>query len=89
MIKLNEKLYIDADTNNYILVSPRGTNKKGEPIYVTLGFYNSIETLLNGIGKNELREYISKKEIDNLDGLAKEMRKVRRLIEEFTKTCNL
>ena len=89
MIKINEKLFIQADSNNYILVAPRGKDKEGKQIYITLGFYSSLSTLLDGIEKHELREYISKKEINSVSDLFNEVKKLEKLIQDFTKECKL
>ena len=58
MIKVSEKLFINADSKNYILQNK--VISKGEERMEAIGFYTSLEDLLYGIIKHDLRKFISK-----------------------------
>ena len=57
MIKISDDIFIDADINNYILKKKvqRKKNDQVKEVFEVLGFYSSIEQLLLGVIKKELR----------------------------------
>lgn len=74
MIKINERYYINANSNCYVLqektkIQDKESKNYGKEIYKDLGYYVTIENLLNGVLKKETREYISKETENNLKDL--------------------
>lgn len=90
MIKINEKYFIDADNNNFVLKEYLGkrlnkkTNEK-EDAYEIWGYYNTIESTLNGLVKKELRKFISKQEINNLNDLQQKIDNLHKFIAKKLK----
>lgn len=71
MVKINEKYFISADSNNYILqekstVKDKESKNFGQDVYTSLGYYQSLEGVLNGVLKNETRLFLNKSEINSL-----------------------
>jgi len=90
MIKVNEKYYINANTNCYILqekttVQDKESKNYGQPVFKDLGNYVSIENCLKGIFKTELRKFISKEEENNLKELVNKIRE----LETYLKSLRL
>lgn len=90
MIKINEKYFIDADNNNFVLKEYLGTrlNKKTnekEDAYEIWGYYNTIESTLNGLVKKELRKFISKQEINSLNDLQQKIDDLHKFIAKKLK----
>lgn len=85
MIKISDDIFIDADINNYILKkkAQRKKDDQVKEVFEVLGFYSSIEQLLLGLIKKELRKYISKKEEMDVQSLIREIRKLERKVKEF------
>ena len=85
MIKISDDIFIDADINNYILKKKvqRKKDDQVKEVFEVLGFYSSIEQLLLGLIKKELRKYISKKEEMDVQSLIREIRKLERKVKEF------
>jgi len=81
MIKVSEKLFINADSKNYILQNK--VISKGEERMEAIGFYTSLEDLLYGIIKHDLRKFISKKEIEDVQALIKELKEIDRKVKEL------
>jgi hypothetical protein len=76
MIKINDRYYINANSNCYTLqektkIQDKESKNYGKEIYKDLGYYVTIESLLNGVLKKETREYISKEEENSLKDLRK------------------
>jgi hypothetical protein len=74
MIKINNRYYINANSNCYTLqektkIQDKESKNYGKEIYKDLGYYVTIESLLNGVLKKETREYISKDEENSLKDL--------------------
>lgn len=90
MIKINEKYFIDADNNNFVLKEYLGkrlnkkTNEK-EDAYEIWGYYNTIESTLNGLVKKELRKFISKQEINSLNDLQQKIDDLHKFIAKKLK----
>lgn len=90
MIKINEKYFIDADNNNFVLKEYLGkrlnkkTNEK-EDTYEIWGYYNTIESTLNGLVKKELRKFISKQEINSLNDLQQKIDDLHKFIAKKLK----
>ena len=85
MIKINDKYYIDADSNSYTLkekiniTSKDGEEKEG---YKDLGHYVSLESCCCGLVKKETRHFISNSEEGSLKEL---IAKVKELEVMFKK----
>jgi hypothetical protein len=90
MIKINEKYFIDADNNNFVLKEYLGkrlnkkTNEK-EDAYEIWGYYNTIESALKGLVKRELRKFISKQEINSLNDLQQKIDDLHKFIAKKLK----
>jgi len=90
MIKINEQYYINADTNCYILkerkkIQDENSKNYGELVYRDLGYYVSLEQLLNGLMKKELRKFIAKDTENSIKDLVAEIKKLK----EFIKSLNI
>lgn len=90
MIKINEKYYITADANQYVLqektvVQDKGSKNHGKEAYITRGYYPTIEGCLNGIIKKESREYILKQYIVSIEEAINKMENIRQEITNSTK----
>ena len=81
---------IDADNNNFVLKEYLGkrlnkkTNEK-EDAYEIWGYYNTIESTLNGLVKKELRKFISKQEINSLNDLQQKIDDLHKFIAKKLK----
>ena len=97
MIKVNDKYYIDATSNCYVLrerisgqdvdsviVDDKGYVRK-DRMYNDLGYYTTIEGLLQGILKTELRKFIAKSTENTLQDLVKEIQR----LNDYIKNLNL
>lgn len=74
MIKINERYYINANSNCYVLqektkIQDKKSKNFGKETYKDLGYYVTIENVLEGILKKEIREYINKETENNLKDL--------------------
>ena len=82
MIKITDKYFLDADSNNFMLKEKTINKDKksknfGKEDYNTLGYYSTIESALKGLVKSELRKFIGKSKIQEVEDLTKK-------IEELT-----
>ena len=83
MIKINEEYFINADSQNYILqkktkVKDPESKNFGQEIYLNLGYYSTLDSCINGIIKNETRNFISKNNIKSLEDLQKYIKKLEK-----------
>lgn len=90
MIKVTDRFYIDANTNCYVLkektiVSDKDSKNYGQEVFKDLGYYTNLESLLNGILKTTTREFIARKEENNIYNLIKEIKRA----EEYLKDLKL
>jgi hypothetical protein len=74
MIKINDRFYINADTNCYMLqektiVQDEKSKNFGQEQFKVLGYYTTIESCLEGVLKVTTREFISKEELTSLKDL--------------------
>ena len=88
MIKITEKYYLDADSKNYILkergvIASEDSKNFGEEKYTDLGFYASLESAVKGLVTISTREYISKKSMNSVEELIKEIRDLKTFIESL------
>ena len=88
MIKINERFYINANSNQYILqekttIQDKESKNYGKEIFKDLGYYVSLEGALKGIYKTKLREFIGKEKENNIEDLLKEMKKIEEELEKF------
>ena len=85
MVKINEKYYIDADTNNYTLKEKTiVTSKNGEKSdgYKDLGYYTTLDSLFNGIVKYETRKFISETEDSTIKELLNKINEIETFLKE-------
>lgn len=88
MIKINERFYINANSNCYVLqektkIQDKESKNYGKEIFKDLGYYVSLEGVLNGIYKRKLREFIGKEKENSIEDLLKEMKKIEKQLEKF------
>ena len=88
MIKVTDRFYIDADTKNYVLkekttVQDTESQNYGKEVFKDLGYYQTIESCLNGILKTTTREFISKNEINTIQDLKSYIKSFREYLESL------
>lgn len=74
MIQINDRFYINADTNCYMLqekviIQDETSKNYGKEQFRILGYYTTIEGCLQGLLKTTTREFISKETKNNLKDL--------------------
>ena len=89
MIKIDDKFFIDADSNSYTLkekdkIQDEKSKKYGEEVFRDRGYYVTLEGVLNGYLKAQTREFVQNNEAD-IKELIKEIKKQT----EFVKKLNL
>ena len=89
MIKIDEKFFIDADSNSYTLkekdkIQDKKSKNYGEEVFRDRGYYVTLEGVLNGYLKAQTREFVQNNEAD-IKELIKEIKKQT----EFVKKLNL
>ncbi len=88
MIKVTDRFYINANSNNYILqektkVQDEKSENFGKEVFKDLGYYSSIESCLRGIFKTVTREYISRKDENSIEDLIKQIKEAREYLENL------
>lgn len=89
MIKIDDKFFIDADSNSYTLkekdkIQNKKSKNYGEEVFRDRGYYVTLEGVLNGYLKAQTREFVQNNEAD-IKELIKEIKKQT----EFVKKLNL
>ena len=89
MIKIDDKFFIDADSNSYTLkekdkIQDKKSKNYGEEVFRDRGYYVTLEGVLNGYLKAQTREFVQNNETD-VKELIKEIKKQT----EFVKKLNL
>lgn len=89
MIKIDDKFYIDADSNSYTLkekdkIQDEKSKKYGEEIFRDRGYYVTLEGVLKGYLKAQTREWIN-----NNDGDVKDLIKEVENQNKFIKSLKL
>lgn len=89
MIKIDDKFFIDADSNSYTLkekdkIQDKKSKNYGEEVFRDRGYYVTLEGVLNGYLKAQTREFVQNNEAD-IKELIKEIKKQA----EFVKKLNL
>lgn len=89
MIKIDDKFFIDADSNSYTLkekdkIQDKKSKNYGEEVSRDRGYYVTLEGVLNGYLKAQTREFVQNNEAD-IKELIKEIKKQT----EFVKKLNL
>ena len=89
MIKIDDKFFIDADSNSYTLkekdkIQDKKSKNYGEEVFRDRGYYVTLEGVLNGYLKAQTREFVQNNETD-IKELIKEIKKQT----EFVKNLNL
>lgn len=89
MIKIDDKFYIDADSNSYTLkekdkIQDKKSKNYGEEVFRDRGYYVTLEGVLNGYLKAQTREFVQNNETD-IKELIKEIKEQT----EFVKKLNL
>lgn len=90
MIKVTDRFYINANSNNYILqektkVQDENSENYGKEVFKDLGYYTTLESCLKGIIKTTTREFISSDEENSVKELITQVQ----LQNEFIKSLNL
>jgi len=90
MIKITDRFYINATSNCYILqeksvIQDETSKNYGKEVFKELGYYVTIEGCLNGLMKTKLREFIGKKEENDIVDLIEEEHK----LQDFIKSLNI
>jgi len=90
MIKITDRFYVNANTNNYILqektkVQDENSENYGKEVFKDLGYYTTLESCLKGIIKTTTREFISSEEENSVKELITQVQ----LQNEFIKSLNL
>lgn len=89
MIKIDEKFFIDADSNSYTLkekdkIQDKKSKNYGEEVFRDRGYYVTLDGVLNGYLKAQTRDYVQNNDVD-VKELIKEIKKQT----EFVKNLNL
>lgn len=89
MIQIDDKFFIDADSNSYTLkekdkIQDKKSKNYGEEVFRDRGYYVTLEGVLNGYLKAQTREFVQNNEAD-IKELIKEIKKQT----EFVKKLNL
>jgi hypothetical protein len=89
MVKIDDKFFIDADSNSYTLkekdkIQDKKSKNYGEEVFRDRGYYVTLEGVLNGYLKAQTREFVQNNEAD-IKELIKEIKKQT----EFVKKLNL
>lgn len=79
MIKIDDKFFIDADSNSYTLkekdkIQDKKSKNYGEEVFRDRGYYVTLEGVLNGYLKAQTREFVQNNEAD-VKELIKEIKK--------------
>lgn len=88
MIKINERFYIDADSKNYtlkekaIVKSKDGQESEG---FKEAGYYSTLESLLNGLIKTELRAFISGSDNESIEKLLNKIEEIEKFLKDKLK----
>ena len=66
MIKIDDKFFIDADSNSYTLkekdkIQDKKSKNYGEEVFRDRGYYVTLEGVLNGYLKAQTREFVQNK----------------------------
>lgn len=90
MIKVNDRFYINADSNCYSLnekttIQDETSPNQGNEVFKNRGYYTSIEGCIEGILKIKTREFIGKEEVNTLQELKTEIKAQT----EYLKSLNL
>ena len=88
MIKINDRYYIDADSKNYILkerttVQDKESANFGKEFYKDLGYYTTIESVLNGLLKVGTREFIGTETEYTIKNLKEYIKSYKEYIESL------
>ena len=75
MIRINDEYYIDADSRCYTLEKNRET----------LGYYTTLEGVLKGFLKTELRKYIKESKNGSMQDLLRKLDELDKFIREKLK----
>lgn len=78
MIKITDKYFLDSDSNCFmlkekIIIKDKTSKNFGKEDYNTLGYYSSIESSLRGLAKYELKKFVGKNKIQEIQDLIKKI----------------
>jgi len=83
MIKVDEKYYIDADGRCYTLKEKlESLNEKNKFWFKELGYYTTLESLLNGLIEKETREFISESKDKSIEELLIKIKELEKYFKE-------
>lgn len=88
MVKINDKIYLDADSNCYMIKiqiaeDTEENRAKKVQLYDNYGYYVSLESAIKGLITYFTREYLSKKDKNTLNDLLEEIKRIREHIENL------
>ena len=88
MIKINDKIYLDADSQCYMikvkLAEDTEENRaKKIQLYDNYGYYVSLESAIKGLITMFTREYLAKKDKNTLNELLEEVKRIRKHVEDL------
>ena len=88
MIKINDRFYISANSNEYTLqektkVQDKSSKNYGNEIFKDSGHYVTLENCLKGFLKTVTREYISKEELNSIKDLQKYIQEQNEFIKSL------
>lgn len=88
MIKINDRFYINANSNCYTLqekttIKDENSKNFGQEKFNDLGYYTTIEGCLEGILKTTTREFISKETENTLNDLKDFIKKENQYLKDL------
>ena len=61
MVRINETYCVDVDENCYtVKIDKHTTDKKGNAVYVTVGYYGTLENAIKGVIKDMNKKDLKK-----------------------------
>lgn len=87
MVKIDDKYYIDADSNCYVLkekyiIQDEKSKNLGEEVFRDKGYYSTLDSCLGGYLKQVTRKYIKENGTD-VKALLEEIKKQNEFIKSL------
>jgi len=87
IVRVNDDYLIVVDSMDYTLCKDRHkTDKEGKPVYKTLGYYTSLESALNALGKEFIKERLEGAEM-GLKEAVSTIREANRELSDIIRKC--
>ena len=88
MVKITERFYMNSTPNSYVLqerteIKDTESQNFGKVVFRDLGYYTSLDSLLKGVQKILLREYLSKSVENSLNDLLAEIKRTNELLKDL------